>query len=639
MLRSIRSRLIASYLLVILLAMGIAAALAWSALDRAFLDVLRENLLAQARRVAQTVESGETGGVFDLGTDSGLSPPAPTDSEIPQPQRDPAPYSQASNILPGLHTRVIDSEGVVILGPPAADDTTIYDGETQPLLGHDYEELASNLGISSWDARGREEPTLDLLNRSEIQRALGGEPATAVRSYSWTAQRRIMYAAYPVRSPEGQVVSIAYVASPLPRLALSLLPDYFGSQILGGASVAVLLAGLVGLLLARQLTRPLRQLTSAASALAQGQSPPPIPPAATSELHALGTAFNTMSANLTAAHDALAAEARQREAILNSLADAVLAADGTGEIILANPAASALQEIASRALREAIQHTLTTGKSHATEVIARSQVIELLTAPLRDGQGRISGAVAVGHDVTAFRQLDRLRTNFVSDVSHELRTPLTAIRGFVETLQDGAADDPTVRDRFLDTIATETDRLIRLTNDLLFLTRADAGRLELKTAPVDLIAAARRAIAQLAGRADEKQISLDLDPDLEVEPSSAHVLADPDRIHQVLINLLDNALKFTPAAGLITVSFGHAGKQVACTVTDSGPGISAERLPHLFERFYRGDPSRARDEEQRGAGLGLAIARAIVEAHGGHIWVESELGQGAAVTFTLPATT
>jgi signal transduction histidine kinase len=549
-------------------------------------------------------------------------------------------YSQASNALPGYHTRVIDDDGVVILGPPesnaiAADELMLREAEAV----REWEslsrasEIASNLDISPVDARGQT-VTFDLLDRSEIQHALNGEPDTAVRTSTSSPHRRILYAAYPIRSPEGDVVSVAYIASPLPRLTLSLLPDYFGVQTLGGASVAGLLAGLVGLLLARQLTRPLRELTDAASTLARGESAPPIPPASTSELRALGAAFNTMNVNLTDAHDALAAHAHQREVILNNLADAVLAADGAGEIILANPAASILLEIAPGTLRQAIRRTLDGEESHAVEVTARNQVIELLTTPLRDEDGRVSGAVAVGHDVTAYRQLDRLRTNFVSDVSHELRTPLTAVKGFVETLQDGAVDDPTVRDRFLDTIATETERLIRLTNDLLLLTRADAGRLTLHLASTDLADAVERAVAQLESRARDEGVSITVEP-----PELPRLaLADADRIHQVLVNLLDNAIKFTPAGGRVSVSCAREGEQLACTIADTGPGVPAGEIPHLFERFYRGDPSRARDEAQGGAGLGLAIARAIVEAHGGQVWIESEPGQGTRVTFSLPST-
>ncbi|MFN2271574.1 MAG: ATP-binding protein [Anaerolineae bacterium] len=613
MFRSLRFRLIVSYLLVVLLAMGIAAGLAWAALDRAFLGVLRENLLAQAQRVAQVVEAGGAGDMVTAGVIGGEFA---TDW-----------YSQSSNVLPGYHTRVVDEESVVILDLATAEAVT--QEEAPAALSRDrYGGLLTNFDIRAEDARGQD-VAIPLAERPEIQSALTGEPATAVRAYSWAPDRRVLYAAYPVRSSDDSVVSVVYVASPLPRFSLVLLPTTFGPQVLGGVALAILLAGLAGFLLARTLTRPLRQLTDAASALARGEPAPAIPPTSTNELDRLGTAFNTMNANLATAYEALAAQARQREAILHGLADAVMATDTSGEVVLANEAASALLEAAPQSLHETIQRALEDGESQAAEIAVLSQIFELLTTPLWDEGGDISGAVAVGHDVTAYRQLDRLRTNFVSDVSHELRTPLTAIKGFVETLQDGAADDPEVRDRFLNTIAVETERLTRLTNDLLLLTRADAGRLDLHLAPVDLADCVRRAVVQLEGRASEKQSAIVTD--LPDDPVS--VQADADRVHQVLVNLLDNAIKFTPPGGRVTVSVSEH----TVTVADTGPGIPADEIPHIFERFYRGDRSRARQGAD-GSGLGLAIVKAIVEAHGGQIWIESEPGQGAAFTFTLPST-
>ncbi|MBN1976936.1 MAG: HAMP domain-containing protein [Anaerolineae bacterium] len=632
MFKSLRFRLIASYLLVVLLAMGVAAGLAWAALDRAFLDVLRENLLAQAQRVAQAVEAGSD----NLGTSYVVS------YAIDGVQVSPEPYLQAVNAMPGYHTRIIDEEGLAVLGSSGVGETH------QPEIAYEYRpEL--NQGISVRGASGviAAPPSVDLLDREEVQSALAGEPATAVRTYAWAPDRRVLYAAYPIHAPDGSISTIVYIASPIPRFSLSLLPTYFASQVVGGALLAVFLAGLAGFLLARSLTRPLRRLTDAASALARGERVPAIAASSTDELHLLGEAFNTMNANLTVARDVLAAQARQREAILHGLADAVLATDGSGEIILTNEAASALLDIASQPVLEVIHRTLAGGEPQAAEVSAQARVFELLTTPLRGEDGSVSGAVAVGHDVTAYRQLDRLRTNFVSDVSHELRTPLTAIKGFIETLQDGAADDPAVRDRFLNTIAAETERLTRLTNDLLLLTRADAGRLDLHLASIDLVGCAQRAVAQLAGRAREKQVAIAT----ELPDSPALAQADADRIHQVLVNLLDNAIKFTPAGGgvVVCVSSSGSGDKEArgqdggitplspcllVSVRDTGPGIPADEIPHVFERFYRGDRSRAR-EGADGSGLGLAIAKAIVEAHGGQIWVTSEPGKGAAFRFTL----
>ncbi|MFL7792910.1 MAG: ATP-binding protein [Anaerolineae bacterium] len=605
MFKSLRFRLIASYLLVVLLAMGVAAGLSWAALDRAFLSVLRENLLAQAQRVAQVIEAG---GADDIAFAGVIG----------------EEYSQSANALPGYHTRVVDEEGVVILDLATADTVAQEEAPAASSLDR-YGRLLTNLDVGTEDASSQR-VAIPLSERSEIQSALAGRPATAVRAYSWAPDRRVLYAAYPVYSSEGNVVSVVYVASPLPRFSLTLLPTTFGPQVLGGVALAILLSGLAGLLLARGLTRPLQRLTDAASKLARGEPAPAIPPAATSELDHLGAAFNTMNANLATAYETLAAQARQREAILHGLADAVLATDGSGEIVLANAAASALLDAAPQPVGEAIRRTLAGGEPKAAEVAVQAQVFELLTTPLHDEDGKVSGAVAVGHDVTAYRQLDRLRTNFVSDVSHELRTPLTAIKGFIETLQDGAVNDPAVRDHFLSTIAVETERLTRLTNDLLLLTRADAGRLDLHLAPADLAECAGRAVAQLEGRAREKQIAIVT----ELPDSPALTQADADRIHQVLVNLLDNAVKFTPPGGRVVVSVD--GQQV--TVTDTGPGIPADELPHVFERFYRGDRSRARQGTD-GSGLGLAIAKAIVEAHGGRIWVESGQDQGTSLIFTL----
>jgi signal transduction histidine kinase len=721
MLKSVRSRLIASYLVVVLLAMAIAVAISLPVLDRAFLDVLRQNLLAQALRVAQTVESempsvavtqeadsdGEQGEDADPGansyyaiatdqdgmlvyefkggwyyvtgpyTDSLTSPALGYDAVsnlvagyhtrlvdmegkvflemkgdvtlLPSAQLDPleteyGAYTQAANVLPGYHSHVIDEQSVVILDPAAehwlqalfANPTPSrrvwtdsgYDAET----AGQYEDLQSNLGFPPNSAAQPEAAADALLGRPEVQSAFAGEPATQLRTYPWAPTRRVLYAAYPVRAADGSVVSVAYIASPLPRFSLSLLPEYLGPQALGGAAVAVLIAGVAGFFLARTLTRPLQRLKEAASALARGEEAAEIPHASTDELDSLGVAFNTMNASLAAAHGALAAYAQQREAILQGLADAVLATNTDGEVILANPAAADLLRNAPQPLREAIKETLERGEPTSSEVTVRERVIELLTTPLRGEDGPVTGVVAVGHDVTAYRQLDRLRTSFVGDVSHELRTPLTAIKGFVETLQEGAADDPEARRRFLQTVATETDRLIRLTNDLLLLTRADADQLELRLSTTSLAACVDRAVAQLQSCAQGKQISIVVE-----QPDEAPLVrVDRDRIHQVLVNLLDNAVKFTPPEGRVALAFGREDGLVSCTVSDTGPGIPADEIPHLFGRFYRGDSSRAR-QGAGGYGLGLAIAKAIVEAHGGRLWVESEPGEGASFTLALPA--
>jgi len=289
-----------------------------------------------------------------------------------------------------------------------------------------------------------------------------------------------------------------------------------------------------------------------------------------------------------------------------------------------------------------------------------------LQASSQDELGRLSRTFVIMRD--RLQAVEQMRTQFVSDVSHELRTPLTAIKGLIETLQDGAADDPAVRDRFLASIEGETDRLIRLVNDLLILSRADAQAIRLRRKRIDLRALAHATIQKLTPQAVARQVDLSVD----FAEDALNTLADPDRIEQVLVNLLDNALNHTPTGGAVRVT-GHRivveGKGSQCftsnvlptsatpllpnhrqlpegewaviTVIDNGEGISPNDLPHVFERFYRADPARSRD--RGGSGLGLPIAKALVEAHDGYIWLESPIsskdearGPGTMASFALP---
>jgi signal transduction histidine kinase len=228
------------------------------------------------------------------------------------------------------------------------------------------------------------------------------------------------------------------------------------------------------------------------------------------------------------------------------------------------------------------------------------------------------------------RRMLQARADLVTNVSHELRTPLTAVKGLVETLRDGAVDDLDARDKFLASIENETDRLIRLVNDLLTLSRADAQALALRRERFDLTDLARSCAEGLGTRAAARQVSL------VVDGPSVHVNADPDRIRQVLVNLLDNALRFSPPGETVRVSVIPSPGSVTVSVQDRGPGIPTEEQARVFERFYRGDKSRARKGDS-GAGLGLSIAQTLVQAHGGSITLETAPGQGATAQFTLPA--
>jgi signal transduction histidine kinase len=234
--------------------------------------------------------------------------------------------------------------------------------------------------------------------------------------------------------------------------------------------------------------------------------------------------------------------------------------------------------------------------------------------------------------VDSLKQSDQVQNAFVADVAHELRTPLTVIKGTIETLEDGAMDDVKGRGSLLTSMQRETDRLIRLVNDLLVLTRADAGMLKLELKPLDLGDLVKQRCDHLALLATQRKVTFEI----KAEKTNC-VIGDEDRLAQVLDNLLDNAIRFSPDGAVVIVAIAQQGKDTWCSVHDDGPGIPKKHLPFIFERFYRAESSRNR--QSGGAGLGLAIARALVQAQGGNISVESLPGQGTTFRFCLPTDT
>jgi len=265
----------------------------------------------------------------------------------------------------------------------------------------------------------------------------------------------------------------------------------------------------------------------------------------------------------------------------------------------------------------------------AAEAVAEGKFDQAVQVNSHDEIGRLSNTF---NDMTARLQAARqMQVDFVADVSHELRTPLTSIKGTLETLRAGAVDDLEVRDRFLETVETETDRLIRLVNDLLMLSRADSASLNLSRKPTDM----GRLVQALADRlAEQAQAAVrDLRIEVSIDPEVPLAWADADRIEQVLLNLMDNAIKYSRLRGRITLRVSTTKDNwVLVEVRDEGIGIPANELPRLGQRFYRVDKARSRG----GHGLGLAIAQSLINAHGGELWLESEEGVGTTASFTLP---
>lgn len=407
----------------------------------------------------------------------------------------------------------------------------------------------------------------------------------------------------------------------------------------------------VGLLLifwrGQRWSRHVRTMVEAAHQMAAGDIGRRIPVPEERELGALARAFNAVAAGLQERLQALEEEQARTASILESMAEGVVAVDRQDRVVLVNGSARRIFRLPpaagkGRHLLEVVRHPEVMGlvqecRECASGVVCRRELalqtppMDLLieAVPLRAGAAA-PGTLMVFHDVTELRRLERVRQEFVANASHELRTPLTAIRGYVETLLDGAVGDPERARPFLEVIARHAERMSRLVDDLLDLSNIETGRLHLDRLPVSLSQIGGQVFALHRDVASKKGIALHL----EIPPDLPPVLADRDRLQQILINLVDNAIKFTPA-GHVTLSAHKASSAlVEVTVADTGTGIPSRDLPRITERFYRVDRGRAR--EQGGAGLGLSIVRHLVHAHGGELNIESELSRGTRVTFTLP---
>ncbi len=413
-------------------------------------------------------------------------------------------------------------------------------------------------------------------------------------------------------------------------------------------ALVVLLAALPAWVMARRFARPLGDLTAGASRLADGDLGHVIRVAGGREHAGLAAAFNAMSGRLAATFAQLAHDREQLRAILSGMVEGVVAIDPDQRVVFANeragvllefdPAAAVgrrLWEVArQRGFQEIVGKGLDGPDAHRAELdwkgpVGRSLTVYVSRLP---GPGA-AGAVVVVHDTTELRRLERLRQDFVANVSHELKTPLAVISSTVEALQDGAADDPAARDAFLARVGDEAARLLALIQDLLSLARIESAALELDPEPVPLDRAIGACLERQAPRAEAKTLTLVEKPPADA-PAGVAALADAGALRQVLDNLVDNAIKYTPDGGRVTVRWAATAGQVSFEVQDTGIGISDADQLRIFERFYRADKARSRDAG--GTGLGLAIVKHLVQAMRGTVRVSSRLGAGTTFRVALP---
>ena len=460
--------------------------------------------------------------------------------------------------------------------------------------------------------------------------------------YSLTTGQRMLYVAVPVVL-QGQMLGIARVALSFDQVERSV--NVVTGTIIITIVITGLLAILAALLIARATTQPIRQLTKAAQRIASGQLDQQIIIRVSDETGQLAQAFNEMSLKLKERIKEMSDERNKLAAVLSSITDGVIMTDTERVVVLANEAAQNLfgipesQIIGQRLIHvvhdyeiyQLAQSCLKSTREQTAQVEFGSdkRFLRVIAVPLVNN--KVSGALLLFQDLTEVRSLQTMRRDLVGNVSHELRTPLSAIKAMVETLQDSAVNDKKLASDFLASIDSEVDKMTQMVEELAELSRIETGQAKLKLQPTDINQLVEEVVTRLMPQAERRGIVLLTK--LLPEPPMTQV--DRERIQQVIVNLVHNAIKFTPAGGKATISTElRKGSLIVC-VTDTGVGISKEDLPHVFERFYKVDKARSGG----GTGLGLAIAKHTVQAHGGSIRANSREGQGTSFTFSLPLQT
>ncbi|HEY7543170.1 MAG TPA: ATP-binding protein [Methylomirabilota bacterium] len=480
--------------------------------------------------------------------------------------------------------------------------------------------------------------------RPEVIAAFAGGVGRDRRT-SATIGASLLYVALPIVD-DGNVIGVIRVALPVSAVTSSYAAIH-RVMVLGGL-VALVVAFGIGLFVARRVTEPVVQMQAIAHQMSEGDFAVRAPIRSPDEIGALGRALNGLAARVREKIDDLRHEQAKATAILDGMIEGVIAVDGRDVILLLNERARSmfgldatrgegrpfLEVIRNTELHEAFREVRRAAESSVTNREVRlvnpvDRRVQVNAVPLRLSPTEV-GVVMVLHDVTELRRLEQVRTEFVANVSHELRTPLTAIQGYLETLLSGALEEQENAQRFLEIVFRHTERLGRLLNDLTDLSNIELGRVSLKLAPTRLDEAVDAVLAIMSAKAKSGTVDLrsELPRDLPL------VLADRDRLVQILLNLVDNAIKYTPEGGQVTVRVQEPDQgHIEIDVIDNGVGIPPADLPRITERFYRVDKARSR--ELGGTGLGLAIVKHLVFAHNGLLRIESEPGRGTTVRVWL----
>jgi two-component system phosphate regulon sensor histidine kinase PhoR len=536
--------------------------------------------------------------------------------------------------------------------PLSADPTELRNWTARAARSGARVTIIDNTGRVLVDSEADADKMENHANRPEVQDALARGTGQSVHR-SVTLGRELVYRAQRYDQLGNAPIVIRF-ALPLSQIDLSLVE--LRQRQLVATLIVLLIGALVAFAFARIFAARVQRLQRFSQRIAEGDFRPLIREGPRDELSDLADTLNLTAARMDREIRLLSGERNRSGAILRSMVEGVAVIDAEERVVFYNRAFSEIlnvdaagaegrpliEVVRNSDLLSLIRRALHGEEGLQTDItmgITQTQSFSITAAPVKaldvSASGRApnekpSGAVVVLHDVTELRRLERVRQDFVANVSHEFKTPLTAIQGFAETLLAGALDDPENNRRFLEIIRNHAMRLARLTNDLLKLARIEAGKMELEFSSVGLLELIEACTETTLLKANRKEITLEI----TVPPQLPTVRGDAALLRDVLQNLLDNAIQYTPPRGHISVVASATTREAIITVADTGIGIPLADSERIFERFYRVDAARSR--EAGGTGLGLSIAKHIVEAHGGKLWVESTVGQGSKFSFSLP---
>ncbi|GKU83862.1 PAS domain-containing sensor histidine kinase [Niallia sp. NCCP-28] len=512
-----------------------------------------------------------------------------------------------SNIIQEI--RVIDSNSIII---------GTSDPENQNLVG---QKMVDNVVRRT------------LVNSSAPVEDYSIDPKTGNRIYVLIA---------PIRPQGGESIGAIYLVGKIENVYKQM--DEINQIFQKGTLITLVVTAVLGVLLARTITRPISDMQKHAFALSKGNFSRKVKVYGFDEIGQLAITFNNLTKKLQESQATTESERRKLSSVLSYMTDGVIATDRRGRIILINePAAKMLDVSRETVLSESIINLLgLKGKYTFEELLEEREsvildystnyepyVLRANFSVIQKETGFVNGLITVLHDITEQEKIDMERKEFVANVSHELRTPLTTMRSYVEALAEGAWQDDELAPKFLEVTQNETERMIRLVNDLLQLSKLDNRDIKLDKELVDFIVFYNRIIDRFELTKEQNVIF-----ERKLPKHAAFVEVDEDKLTQVMDNIISNALKYSPEGGKITFSLKEQEKQIIVSISDNGVGIPKENLEKVFDRFYRVDKARTR--KLGGTGLGLAIAKEMVEAHGGKIWATSKEGKGTKVSFTLP---